>query len=56
MFKKIKFKHVAVYESILDEFSVGHYGIKVKVSLTHVKFNHLIFQITSRWLFICREW
>ena len=52
MATKMKSKHAAVYENILDEFNVGHCGIKVNVTIALAKFNNLIFQISSRWLFI----
>ena len=38
-------------QKILNEFNVGHCGIKVKVTVALAKFIHLIFQITSRWIF-----
>ena len=52
MDRKMKLKHVVVYENILDEFKVGQCEIKVKVTIALAMFNHLIFQIISRWLFI----
>ena len=39
----MKLKHVVLYDNILDRFSFR---------LALAKFNHLIFQITTRWLFI----
>ena len=36
----------------MDEFNVGHCGIKIKVIMAPANFTHLIFQITSRWLHI----
>ena len=65
--RELKLKHVVVYEYILNEFSVMycgikvkvtnvmHCGIKVKVTIALAKFNHLLFQITSRWLFIAES-
>ena len=38
MVKKIKLKNVAVYENVLEEFYVGHCGIKVKVAIALEKF------------------
>ena len=32
MFRETKLKHAVGYENILDEFNVGHFGIKVKVT------------------------
>ena len=36
----------------MHEFNFRHCGIKVKVSVALAKFNHFIFKITRRWLFI----
>ena len=33
MVRKMKLKHAVGYENILDEFSVGHCGIKIKVTI-----------------------
>ena len=52
MVRKMKLKYVVVDENILDDFNVGHCGSKVKVTVALEQFNNLIFQITSRWLFI----
>ena len=49
MVREKKLKHIVEYENILDEFNVGHFGIKVKESIA---LYHLNIQITSRWLFI----
>ena len=51
MASRMKLKHV-VYENILDEFDAGQCGMKIKVTMALAKFNHLIFQITSRCLII----
>ena len=48
----MKLKHIALYKNILDDFNVMDCGIKVKVTITLAKFNNLLFQITSRWLYI----
>ena len=37
MVRKMKLIHVVVYENILDDFNVGHIGIKVKVTIALVK-------------------
>ena len=34
--------HILVCENILDEFNIGHRGIKVKVNTTLAKFNYLL--------------
>ena len=54
MVSKMKLKHFVVYENILHE-NVGQCGIKVKVTVAFAKFNHLILQITSRWLFVAES-
>ena len=51
MTREIKLKHVSVYKNIFDEFSVVHFGMKVKVTVSLAKFDHLIFHYISRWLF-----
>ena len=48
MVRKVKLKYAAVCENVLKEFNVAHCGIKVKITKVLAKFNHLIFQITSR--------
>ena len=58
MVRRMKIKTYFSTKNILDEFNVGHCGIKIKVTIALEKFNHLIFQISSRWLFIadsCRR-
>ena len=51
MVRKIELQHVE-HENILEEFSVGHCRIMVKVTIALAKFSHLIFQISRRWFFI----
>ena len=51
MVRKIKLQDTLVYENVLG-VNVGHFGIKVKVTIALAKFNHLIFQIASRWHYI----
>ena len=43
------------YENILKEFSVEHCEINVKATVALAKFNHLIFQMTSIYLFIANS-
>ena len=50
--KTLKHTLVGLYKNVFDEFNVGHCGIKVKVTKVLAKFSHLIFQITSRGLYI----
>ena len=42
MVREIKSKHVVVYENILHNFSVGHCGIKVKVTVALAKLGIII--------------
>ena len=55
MASEVELKHVVVHKHILNEFNVTHCGIKIKVIIALAKFNHLTFQITSRWLFIAES-
>ena len=55
MVREMKLKHVVVYENILDGLNVEHCGVKVKVTIALAAFNHLSFQIKSRWLVIAES-
>ena len=56
MVRGINIKHVVVSEGILDEFSVGHYGIKVKVTIALAKFNHYNFPDHQQMALHCTQW
>ena len=45
-------KIIKTFCSILDEFNVRYCGIKDKVTMALVRFNQLICEINTRWLYI----
>ena len=52
MVRKMKLKHAVGYENILDEFSVGHCGIKVKVTIHYTLLPKYIAKIFNKPIYI----